>query len=146
MGQFGHHFAHRAEPRHVGQLGLVPLHLLLGAAALLHLHAQAAVHLGQLGRALLDAMLQLVVGLPQLFFGPAQAIGLPHPLQRLIDDRRQQLHERGALDEIVVGAAFHHLDGHALAAVTRWPPRTARVIPRASICSRSCSPRMSGKL
>ena len=111
----------------MGQLGLVLLHLLLGAAAFLHFHAQPPVGLGQLGRAPLDALLQFLVGLAQLLFGLDQSLGLTRPLQRLVDDRRQQLHERSALDEVIVGAAFHHFHGHALAAVPgghheRHPP------------------------
>ena len=64
-----------------------------------------------------DALLQFLVGLAQLLFGLDQSLGLTRPLQRLGDHRRQQLHERGALDEVIVGAAFHHFHGHALAAV-----------------------------
>ena len=66
-----------------------------------------------------DALLQFLVGLAQLLFGLDQPLGLPRPLQRLVDDRRQQLHEHRALDEVVVGAAFHHFHGHAFAAVSR---------------------------
>ena len=94
MGQLGHHLAHRAQPGYVGQLGLMPVHLLLGAAAFVHFQAQPPVGLGQFLGALPDALLQFLVGLPQLLFGLRQSFGLPRPLQRSINHRRQQLHER----------------------------------------------------
>ena len=83
VGQLGHHLAHGAQPGHVGQLGLVLLHLLLGAAAFVHFQKQPAVGLGQFLGALPDALLQLFMGLPQLLLGPHQTLGLPRPFQAL---------------------------------------------------------------
>ena len=67
---------------------------------------------------LLDPLFQFFVGLPQLFFGLRQTLGLPSPLQRSVDHGGQQFHERRALDKVIVGAPFHHFHGHAFAAVS----------------------------
>jgi len=60
------------------------------------------------------------------------------PFQSVIDDCRQQLHEGGALDEIIVGASLHHFHRHAFAPVS-GATTNGTCLPRLSIFSRSCS-------
>ena len=117
MGELGHHFPHRAQASHVGQFGLMTLQLLLGPAPLIDLDPQSLIGVGQLGSALPHALFQLGVRFTQFLLRVRQSFGLAKPGENLRQYGRQELDERGAFREVVLGAAFHHLHRHGLAAM-----------------------------